>query len=554
MGHFIETKVLSSLDKVFPNSNLSSHTETKFSFFKNEVFSFQLAYTTFDKFYDEDPHLKVKINSEISELISVNKVGLVPCEFVAHIHADDDYISKTPGLYPDVLFPLNDENIKIMPYHWQSLWIELGDSNNNIPAGTHIIELCFVNSKQKTLAIQTVTITVLDALLPPQELIHTQWLHCDGICHQYQCEPFSDKFFALLKGYLQTATEHGINMILTPIFTPSLDIEEGGERLTTQLIKVDFDHGAYRFDLSLLDRWIDLATSCGVEYFEMPPFFTQWGSKYSIKIIGNENGVETKLFGWHISASDERYKAFLDAFLPVLIQYFKDKQLIDKVYFHISDEPTMENIENYKNAYNLVKHHLEHCNIIDALSDYEFYQQGLVKIPVSSNDHIEPFIENNVENLWTYYCCAQNKEVSNRFIGLPSYRNRILGIQLYKFSIKGFLHWGYNFWNSQFSKKSIDPYKVTDAGMGFPSGDSFLVYPGENGEPVHSIRLKVMREALNDLRALKCLENLTSHSYVVNLLEKNLSNAISFKEYPRSSAYILNIRQQINDEILKHIR
>ena len=74
-------------------------------------------------------------------------------------------------------------------------------------------------------------------------------------------------------------------------------------------------------------------------------------------------------------------------------------------------------------------------------------------------------------------------------------RKRIIGFQLYKFCIKGFLHWGLNFWYSQFSLYPIDPFKVTDAGFAFPSGDAFLVYPGEDG-PIDSLRYEVFCEAL----------------------------------------------------------
>src|SRR5690606_38890715 len=97
--------------------------------------------------------------------------------------------------------------------------------------------------------------------------------------------------------------------------------------------------------------------------------------------------------------------------------------------------------------------------------------------------------------------------VSNRFFSLPSVRNRIIGVQLYKFGIQGFLHWGFNFWYSQYSVKAIDPFRVTDAGGAFPSGDAFVVYPGPEG-PLDSIRWEVFREALQDMRALELLEQL----------------------------------------------
>src|SRR5699024_3497882 len=147
--------------------------------------------------------------------------------------------------------------------------------------------------------------------------------------------------------------------------------------------------------------------------------------------------------------------------------------------------------------------------------------------PIPSTDHIEPFLEHHVPNLWTYYCCSQHREVSNRFFAFPSARNRIIGMQLYKFAIKGFLQWGYNFWFSQLSRKSIDPFHNTDAGYGFPSGDAFMVYPGENG-PIESLRMEVFYEALQDLRAFQLLEKVIGKERVVELIEDGMDTPLTF--------------------------
>ena len=63
---------------------------------------------------------------------------------------------------------------------------------------------------------------------------------------------------------------------------------------------------------------------------------------------------------------------------------------------------------------------------------------------------------------------------------MPSARTRILGTQLYKFGIEGFLHWGYNFYFAGRSRKFINPFMVTDAAGAFPSGDPFILYPSKD--------------------------------------------------------------------------
>lgn len=105
--------------------------------------------------------------------------------------------------------------------------------------------------------------------------------------------------------------------------------------------------------------------------------------------------------------------------------------------------------------------HLDETKVIDALSSYNYYEKGIVSKPIVTTDHMEPFLEHGVERLWTYYCADNDAYVSNRLFAMPSYRNRILGYQLYKYNIEGFLQWGFNFWFTEHATKVIDPYIET---------------------------------------------------------------------------------------------
>ena len=126
---------------------------------------------------------------------------------------------------------------------------------------------------------------------------------------------------------------------------------------------------------------------------------------------------------------------------------------------------------------------------------------------------------------------------------MPSQRNRILGMQLYFNEIKGFLHWGYNFYNNATSTRAIDPYQVTDADGAFESGDSFMVYPAKDTVR-ESIRNEVFYDGINDYRALKTLENLYGKEYVVKLLRKQKMQG--FTKYKKSAKWHLHFRELIN--------
>jgi hypothetical protein len=293
-----------------------------------------------------------------------------------------------------------------------------------------------------------------------------------------------------------------------------------------------------------------MCRECGIEYFEMSHLFTQWGAKHAPKIVAiDSKGREKKIFGWTTRTSSKEYDKFLRAFASELIKVIDSENIREKCIFHVSDEPNIKQLETYKKRAKFICEIFPGFKVIDALSDYEFYETGAVKQPIPSEDHIEKFV-GNVPELWTYYCCGQGtKYVPNRFMSMPSLRNRVLGIILYKYDVKGFLQWGYNFYNSQYSIKAIDPYKVTDAGGGFPSGDSFMVYPAQDGTALASLRLKVFYDGFQDIAALRLLESKIGREKVIEFIDKDLFKPLTFMEYPHETEWLLETREKINKMI-----
>ena len=135
---------------------------------------------------------------------------------------------------------------------------------------------------------------------------------------------------------------------------------------------------------------------------------------------------------------------------------------------------------------------------------------------------------------------------------MPSSQNRILGVQLYKYQIQGFLHWGYNFYNSFLSLNPINPYLCTDADGVLPSGDAFLVYPGIDQTPKDSIRMMVLEEAFSDIRALSLLEKQIGYDAVIELIEKDI-DPITFDCYPTDSNYLIQLRETVNQKLKESI-
>ena len=397
-------------------------------------------------------------------------------------------------------------------------------------------------------------IEIIEAELDFSDFIYTSWFHTDCLMSYYKFDSFSDEYWRVTENFLRTAREYGMNCVLTPIFTPPLDTEVGKERPTVQLVDIKCDGGKYSFNFDKLTRWIEMAHRCGVEYFELSHFYTQWGARCAPKIMATVDGEYKRIFGWDTKANSKKYKNFLLAFSVELKKYLEERNLKDKVLIHVSDEPNFGVIFNYSRASGYIHKLFKGYMIVDALSDYWFYKLKIVSTPIPASDHIDKFI-GNVNNLWVYYCSGQrNHYVSNRFFCNSSLRTRVLGYQMFKYDIRGFLQWGYNFYYSQLSKSLVNPFEVSDAGGKFPSGDSYVVYPAEDGTAYHSIRLKVFYDALQDMAALKTLSRLVGKEKCIDIIEESGKYDITFRNYPHDENWLLDTRESINKAIKENLK
>lgn len=538
--------IFSSLEKIFPNEPLPENTLPALSVLKNEKADFQIAFSV-----QKGDTVSFAAGGELSAYLRFFTVRLIPAGLNAPKKSDDYFISKNKAEYPELLWPIADEFTA--EYDGvNTVWCEIVPSPL-LPAGEHTIDFQIQVSENAPMHC-SIDITVIDAELPKQELIYTNWFHSDCLMEYYKIPVFSEKYWRVTESFLKRANEYGMNCVLTPLFTPPLDTQVGKERPTVQLVDVKVTgKDQYAFGFEKLDRWLSMCDRCGIEYYEMSHLFTQWGAKHAPKIIADVNGETKQIFGWKTRAAGKEYSAFLHQFSAALIEYIDRKGIREKCLFHVSDEPSGLMIFSYKKASRIVHECFKGFKIIDALSDYRVFKMGLIELPVPANDHIKPFI-GKVKELWTYYCCVQaDHYVSNRFFSMPSARTRVLGLQLYKFDVRGFLHWGYNFYFSQYSKGLIDPYKVTDAGGSFSSGDSFVVYPGENGEPLDSLRLHVFYNGLEDMLALKLLESKIGKEKALAVLEEGLESPLTFRDYPHSAEWLLKTRERINRAIAENL-
>ncbi len=566
----LETKIISSLGKVFPDKVQGSEID-RLSVFADEPASFQIAYRI-----DEDKPcelLYAQVETDIDDYATY-KVAYVPVINALPVSPDKYFDRTQAGLYPDILYKRNnhsvinnegfqwqniffekdEKNLLNAAQSWQSLWVTLGGKNTPLLPGEHTFTIRFYDAMQEVIkATCTFTVEVLDAKLGEQRLLYTNWFHCDCLADIYNVEMFSDKHFEIIEDFAKAAADTGMNMILLPAFTPPLDTSVGCERKTAQLVKVIKTADGYEFDFSLMERFIEVCHRAGQTHFEHSHLYSQWGAKAAPKIMGYENGEYKQLFGWDTDSQSEEYTLFIKSYLRALKPVLEKTGVNKNILFHISDEPSDKHLESYKKCLDTVLPEIEGYINGDAISHYDVFKEANIHTPIISvnSEDMPKFIE-NAENRWLYYTGESLVEgFTNRLITTTAPRNRVVGVQMFYFGMKGFLHWGFNYYYDKLSHGLCD-VKVFPCNYGNYPGTSFMVYPGSDGQALHSTRMKVFYEGILDYEALMKLSELAGRETAIKLIE-DFFGEMKFTYCPDDDITLINFRKRVNEEIKKYI-
>lgn len=552
-----------SLARIFPQGEVPPRCDA-FTALRNEPLSFQIGYTVADvpsvKFY-------LRIKSDLP--VALYDEGYVAITSTVNEKLSDQY---APGMFPDLLLPrpVNPKLARIRATTrkargWsaetggriaqcaardaiRSLWLTVNEDGKNLKAGTYPITVEFYNVGDELIGTETVTVTLLAATLPRQTLVYTNWFHCDCLADTYGVELWSEEFYRVFRHHVTAAARHGMNMLLTPTFTPALDTPVDTERMTAQLVDVTVTDGEYSFGFDKLRRYVDEARACGIRYFELAWLFTQWGARYAPKVMATVDGKYRRIFGWQTAASSKKYMAFLQAYLPALRAFLREEGLEDRVLFHISDEPDESNVDQYRRASNMVRDLVGDCMLGDALSHYEIYEQKLLNRPIVMTTHASDFV-GRVEHLWCYYTGGEVAEgESNRLTNNTPERNRMLGVQMYMCRMEGFLHWAYNFYYGTLSQGFFNPLTEPENGSAGNAGSTFMVYPATDGTAILSPRIKTFYEAINDMRALQRLEKLRGRRFTEAMVREYYPD-VTMRTHPDSAERLLALRAAVNDAI-----
>lgn len=554
-------RTVSSAFRLFPDTQEAEVEAAELasaSMLRNDTFSFQILFRSPKNAHWTPMSISVRCDDVP---LAVYRVDYVNVTETANFYGQAGFVRSTPGLFPSPLHPRKSES-KLrgtgtnLVYEvgekthlasngsYSALWVTVNPDGTLLTPGKKTVKIALFELEKGThLESAGFEIEVLKPALQDQSLYYTNWFHVDCLCDYYSVKPYSQKFYRYFRSFLENMVRHRQNTILMPAITPALDTVVGGRRRNVQLVDVEKTENGYRFGFERLRKFIQVCRDAGIRYFEHPPLFSQWGAKQAVTVYDIHG---KQLFGWDTNAVDTEYTLFLNSYLHQLLMLEEEVGRTGDFIFHISDEPRHDGLANYKMAADSVREVLSGHMVVDALKDVEFYRQGVVRTPVVFIAYAEDFV-GVCDNFWLYYTGGLNRnEIASRLISVDSARTRVLGLQLWYYGAKGFLHWGYNYCYNYMSNGFFDPISNPCGYKNYP-GASFLAYYTPKSA-IPSIGEKLMGEAMDDVRALQTLESRVGRQAVLGLCESVLGKPVSNVLVPGEQDMV-KLRFAINEAI-----
>ncbi len=461
--------------------------------------------------------------------IVVRRVGYVPMRFGTTDTPRSD-LDGGPGFVPDPLF--NDQIADVGPFENCVFWVTVRAPADAKPGPRRLNVHWSFHDGTKTADLKVEAEISSFVVKPRRDFPVVHWWRGECIWDYYKTGMAEDeRWWTITRNYIEDMIDHGTSSVYVPIF---FFRRETFERPCQLLRVTEPEPGKYEFDFADVRRFVKLARECGTEHYEWSAFWIYWGARNPLRVYKWVDGKAVMLWPPDADGHGPMFHNFLKQFLPEFHKFLVAEGILEKSFFHISDEPGEgEHLENYKKARAFLRENAPWMDgkIMDALSSVEYGRQKLTDIPIPIISAAQPYIDEKIPH-WVYFCCAPRGEYLQRLFDTPLPKIRMSGWLFYRLGARGFLHWGYNYWHALEQEKLIDPF--TDATgacwPGIPPGDPFTVYPGADGKPIDSIRWEVFAESLQDYAILQTAG--------IRPSDPMLADIKDYARFPRSEKWI----------------
>ncbi|MBM3497595.1 MAG: DUF4091 domain-containing protein [Armatimonadetes bacterium] len=260
-----------------------------------------------------------------------------------------------------------------------------------------------------------------------------------------------------------------------------------------------------------------------------------------------------------------------EAYLRDIATYLDERGRLDKGYLYVVDEPiNRDSYDRIQAAAELI--HRAHPGLRltapffrapdwdDRLTTFDVLTGSLdIWCP---NEHYfdqnprayEQFRERQAagETGWWYVCCGPGAPYNNFFVDMDGFAHRLIFTQMYRLGVTGLLYWTTTYWNPAVGTKDpwTDMATVKDINPAI-YGDGSLLYPGKPvgiDGPVGSIRLKLIREGIEDYQYLRLLAEARGEEAALRAARALCK---SLTEYCHDAEQLERVRTKVAREIVE---
>ncbi|MCC6393650.1 MAG: DUF4091 domain-containing protein [Bryobacterales bacterium] len=409
------------------------------------------------------------------------------------------------GWWPDPLLPNRPFNVA--SGQTQPVWITVY-APPHTPAGVYHgkLQVDPHSGRKREMAYQ---VQVFDVDLPAeQQMRNAAFMPTGNLLAHYQPEGgiMGAEFLALYKKWVRKAfSQH-----LGPTFDMLMGWNQGAIRTDTtagplgptrsMLLSGTGTHqvwpllgSAGHYDFHVIDQLLDIGGEYGMRQF-------------SIAMFDRDETWEQ-----HSETMKSRMKEALRAYAA----HLRGRGVLHEAYVYNSDEPPEKHWNTIRNNYSFVKSIVPDLKVWLCLN-----QPKAVQALKGSTDiwdvYIAQFDRSGVDArrregeqvIWAV--CVWPDDHPNLFIEYPGVDARAIGWLTYRYGISGFEYWGLNQWGENTGRRDWANFdrgttRTTWRRTKWPWGDGWLLYPGERGEPLSSVRFDNLRDGFEDAELLLLL-------------------------------------------------
>lgn len=392
------------------------------------------------------------------------------------------------SLSPDMIDDLNSFDVE--PKTVRPVWVTVDVPRNAAPGSYQsVVTITGKGVKKQKL---TLKLEVLDHLLPePSKWTYhlDMWQHPSAVARTNNLKMWSDEHFDALLPIMKRLADAGQKVVTATINKDPWNVQTF-DPYADMIIWTQTSDGAWIYDYSVFDRWVELMMSLGVNKMINCYSIIPWNNRIHYK-----DGVTGEFIEIETRPGTPEFIKYWSPFLKDFVTHLTQKGWIDITNIAI-DERSREQMDA---AFALMQEVAPELGIA-----YADNQKTYKRYPDSDDISIaigHPYSREDLEerrsrglNSTFYICCSD--EFPNQFTFSEPAEAAFLGWYAQASGFDGMLRWSYNSW--------VENPLHDSRFRTWPAGDTYIVYPQNRS----SIRFERTLEGVQDYTKIQIIRKM----------------------------------------------